>query len=63
VIPAGEAFLENEAAFHFLLACYDCALGHLDVAKEGLQHAFELDSAFRLRALDEPDLVPLWESL
>jgi hypothetical protein len=32
-------------------------------AKESLQRAFELDSSFKLRALDEPDLRALWESL
>jgi len=63
VLTAGEAFLENEAVFHYLLACYDCALGHLDEAKEGLARAFELDKSLRLKALDEPDLAPLWESL
>jgi tetratricopeptide (TPR) repeat protein len=62
-VPRGESYSENEAAFHFLLACYDSALGDLDEAKEGLQRAFELDPGFRLKALDERDLEPLWESL
>jgi len=63
VLVAGEPFLENEAAFHFLLACYDSALGHLDEAREGLKRAFELDQDFRLKALDESDLAPVWDSL
>jgi tetratricopeptide (TPR) repeat protein len=63
VIVAGEPFLQNEATFHFMLACYDCALGNLDDAKDGLTRAFELEPVLRLKALDEPDLAPLWASL
>jgi len=63
VIVAGEPFLEEEAVFHYMLACYDSALGNLDDAKEGLARAFELNKSLRLAALDEPDLTPLWESL
>jgi len=63
VIAASEPYFEEEAAFHFLLACYDSALGHVDEAKEGLQRAFELDPGLRLKALDDPDLAPVWDSL
>jgi tetratricopeptide (TPR) repeat protein len=63
VIAAGEPLLENEAVFYYMLACYDCALGNLEDAKEGLARAFELEINLRLKALDEPDLAPLWESL
>jgi hypothetical protein len=52
-----------KTVFHFLPACYDCVLGHRRAAKEGLAGAFELEKGFRLKALDEPDLAPLWESL
>jgi tetratricopeptide (TPR) repeat protein len=63
VIAAGETFLEEEAVFHYMLACYDSALGNLIDAKEGLTRAFELQKSLREKALDEPDLEPLWESL
>jgi tetratricopeptide (TPR) repeat protein len=63
VIAAGEPYLEEEAIFHVMLACYDSALGHLYEAKECLQRAFELDPAFKLRSLDEPDLASVWDSL
>ena len=63
VIVAGETFLGNEAVFHYMLACYDSALGNLEDAKEGLARAFELNKGLRSKALDEPDLAPLWESL
>jgi hypothetical protein len=61
LLVSGEPFLENEAVFHFMLACFDSALGHLDDAKEGLERAFQLDKGLRLKALDEP--APFWDSL
>ena len=51
------------AVFHYNLACYECQLGDVEVAKARLQHAFKLDSNYRLLALDDEDLKPLWESL
>lgn len=63
VIMAGGRLLRNEAAFHYNLACYDSALGKLDDAKEGLTRTFELEKGLRQKALDEPDLAPVWESL
>jgi len=63
MLVAGEPFLESEAVFHYLLACYDSALGNLEDAKEGVARAFELEKGLRVKALDEPDLAPLWESL
>jgi predicted Zn-dependent protease len=63
MIASGEPYLENEAVFHYMLACYDSALGNLDDAKEALACAFELENGFRLKALDELDLAPLWDSL
>ena len=63
MVVAGEPYLENEAAFHYMLACYDAALGNLDDVKEGLSRAFELKKSLRQKALDEPDLAPVWESL
>jgi len=59
LIAAGEPLLEEEAIFHYMLACYDSALGNLGEAKEGLQRTFELDPAFKLKALDGPDLSPV----
>ena len=56
-------YLEEKAVFHYMLACYNSALGNLDDAKEGLVRAIELKKSLRLAALDEPDLAPLWESL
>jgi hypothetical protein len=51
------------AILHFNLACYECRLGDVKVAKTRLHHAFKLDAKFRLLALDDEDLAPLWDAL
>ena len=55
--------LPNVAIFHYNLACYECQLGDLGLAKARLKRAFELEQGFRALALDDEDLRPLWESL
>lgn len=55
--------LPNTAIFHYNLACYECQLGQIEVAKARLSHAFKLDQSFRLLALDDDDLRPIWDSL
>lgn len=51
------------AVIHYNLACYECQLGELEVAKARLRHAFKLDAHLRTLALDDEDLKPLWDSL
>jgi len=51
------------AILHYNLACYECQLGGLEVAKARLSHAFKLDGNFRALALDDEDLKPIWDSL
>ena len=48
--------------FHYNLACYECQLGNLEIAKERLKKAFELESAYRIKALEDDELKPLWDS-
>jgi hypothetical protein len=38
-------------------------MGDTEGAKNYLKKAFELDSSLRGKALDDPDLEPLWGSL
>ena len=47
----------------FNLACYESQLGNLERAKAHLTRATEIDAKFRLMALEDPDLEPLWASL
>ncbi|MEA3208542.1 MAG: hypothetical protein QOE70_1599 [Chthoniobacter sp.] len=51
------------AVLHFNLAAYECQLGNLDEATARLRRAFELDPKYRLMALEDEDLEPLWASL
>ena len=51
------------AVLHYNLACYECQLEELETAKSRLRHAFKLDEKWRLIALDDEDLRPLWDSL
>jgi tetratricopeptide (TPR) repeat protein len=53
----------KEAAILFNLACYDCQLGRIDSARDYLNQVFEIDAQWRLAALEDPDLEPLWQSL
>jgi hypothetical protein len=55
--------LPHVAIFHYNLACYECQLGSMPEAKTRLQRAFELEPRFRLTAINDEDLEPLWESL
>jgi Tfp pilus assembly protein PilF len=53
----------KEAAILFNLACYETRLNQLDSAKDYLRRVFEIDSNWRLQALEDEDLEPLWSSL
>jgi len=52
-----------EPGIHYNLACYECQLGNLESAKRYLETAIKLDPGWRARALHDPDLEPLWDSL
>ena len=53
----------TDATIQFNLACYEAQMGSLDRAKAHLKRATEIDEKFRLMALEDPDLEPLWASL
>jgi tetratricopeptide (TPR) repeat protein len=53
----------REAIIYYNLACYDCQLGEIETASNYLKKAFEIDSSWRLHALEDEDLKPLWDSL
>ncbi|MEA3210753.1 MAG: hypothetical protein QOE70_3810 [Chthoniobacter sp.] len=53
----------DAAILHFNLAGYECQLGNLEEAKARLHRAFELDEKYRLLALEDEDLEPVWASL
>ncbi|HEX3854184.1 MAG TPA: hypothetical protein VHW01_24640 [Polyangiaceae bacterium] len=58
---SGPQILHGEPTFHYNLACYECALGNLDVARMHLEKSFELSKDFRDFAKNDPDLAALRE--
>ncbi len=49
--------------FLFNLACYESQLGDIERAKKHLGHAIEIRGDYRLRALEDEDLKPVWDAL
>ena len=45
------------------VACYACQLRDFDGSKERLAEAFKIDLGWRILALEDEDLQPLWDSL
>lgn len=57
----GPDTLLREPTFHYNLACYECRLGRLDLARAHLEKSFELNKHFRDLAKNDPDLAFLRE--
>jgi predicted Zn-dependent protease len=57
----GPNALHTEPTFYYNLACYECALGHLDLARLHLDKSFALDKKMRDFAKSDPDLAALRE--
>ncbi|MCE9609831.1 MAG: hypothetical protein K8R23_06440 [Chthoniobacter sp.] len=57
----GPHALHAEPTFHYNLACYECALGHLDLARLHLDKSFSMDKKMRDLAKRDPDLAALRE--
>jgi Tfp pilus assembly protein PilF len=51
----------NDAMTNYNLGCYSCQLGDMEVAKKFVGDAIKLDSKYKLMALDDADLEPLWD--
>ena len=65
ILTEAKAKFPNKYLISFNLACYECQLGNLQVAKQRLKEAFDLAGKkdIRLMALDDPDLKPLWQQI
>jgi lipopolysaccharide biosynthesis regulator YciM len=61
VLMEAVALHPNEVRLPYMLACYACDDGQLGAARKLLQTAFSMDATLRRKALDEPDLGPLFE--
>ncbi len=53
----------KEPMIHYNLACYECQLGDVEVAVARLQYVFQLEPRFRPMALEDEDLVAVWDSI
>ena len=68
LLPAVDLF-PKEIVIRYNLACYECVLGNMGRAKLRLSEAFSLAQKqecfdkWRLAALDDKDLEPLWGKL
>ncbi len=52
------------ALLHYNLACYECLLGDLPVARARFRRACALGGGnFKAMALDDPDLTALWDEI
>ncbi|HEX8310559.1 MAG TPA: hypothetical protein VF614_04520 [Chthoniobacteraceae bacterium] len=55
----GPTTLHDEPTFHYNLACYECRLGNLELARMHLDKSFSLDKKYKDYARTDPDLEPL----
>jgi predicted Zn-dependent protease len=53
----------QEATIPYNLACYRAVAGNVGEARQLLAEAFTLDASLRLTALDDQDLVGVWDSI
>lgn len=63
ILLNAESRFPKEAIIFYNLAYYECQLGEIENTKDYLKKAFEIDSTWRLQALDDEDLKPVWDSL
>jgi tetratricopeptide (TPR) repeat protein len=63
ILLRAEPRFPREGIIKYNLACYYCQLGEIEHAKNHLKKAFEIDSDWRVAALEDADLKPLWDSL
>lgn len=56
---SGPASIRNEANFHYNLACYECVLGNVELARMHLEKSFTMDKQYREFAKTDPDLQKL----
>jgi tetratricopeptide (TPR) repeat protein len=63
ILVDAEKLHPKDAMIQFNLGCYACQLGDLEEAKGRITEATSLDKKFRIMALYDPDLEPLWNDL
>lgn len=59
VLLSGPESLHTDATYHYNLACYECILGNVDLARAHLDRSVQLDKKFQAYAKTDPDLEAL----
>ena len=59
ILLEGPETLRTEPTYHYNLACYECRLGNVEMARAHLDRSFQLDKKFRDFARTDPDLQAL----
>ena|SRR5271157_3203916 len=65
ILRKAQQLFPQEALIPYNLGCYECQLGHLQAAWTWLEKAFAIGDPkiFKLLALQDRDLEPLWEKI
>jgi tetratricopeptide (TPR) repeat protein len=63
VLLSGPESLHTDATYHYNLACYECILGNVDLARAHLDRSVQLDKKFKNYAKTDPDLAGLREAV
>src|SRR5262245_20253162 len=63
ILLSAEPKFPKEGAIPYNLACYYCQLKQIETAKRYLRKAFQIDLNWRMTALEDEDLKPLWDLL
>jgi predicted Zn-dependent protease len=62
LLRSAQETLRSQAEYHYMIARAAALRGLLEDAKKALRDCFHRDKFYRERALDDPDLRPVWDS-
>ena len=60
VLLQAPEWIRKTGILHYNLACYEARWGNLQVARQCVQTAIQLNSAIKKNARQDPDLADLW---
>lgn len=63
ILKRAEGMHPDDATVQFNLACYEAQMGNCDQARANLERATRIVPKYRLMALGDLDLEPIWDSL
>jgi len=63
ILLNAEAKFPKESAIKYNLACYFCQTGDIQNARNYLKKVFAIDLNWRVAALEDADLQPIWDSI